>query len=328
MNRLHAFWSGGTDKFGFDNYSFPSKVTYAVFSFYTRIPRYGSGFNRAPHFTEWEMAIDALNNRAPPTAKGAMQSSDIWEQVFTEVIAVSGTLYSIVVVILIAFWAIVIFTTNFVAAVLAITSIMIALVVILASFSWLGWTLGIVEAIGISILLGAAVDYPLHLVESYIETSPDIAHAKEEKQITGCRHRLGCSKARIGFRRRVITQALSKIGPSILNSALTTSGCVVFLFACRINIFVKVGTIMLFSSIVSIILSLFFLPPLLLLFGPVTFQRNCKRVGILTLIVGTLFGACLLVLYLLSLGEVQLNGPSGTPLFYNRLLQNCVDPMV
>lgn len=328
VKRLHAFWSGGTDKFGFDNYSSPSKVTYAVFSFFTRIPRYGSGFNRAPHFTEWEMAIDALNNRAPPTAQSAMQSSDIWEQVFTEVIAVSGTLYSIVVVILIAFWAIFIFTTNFVAAVLAITSIMVALVIILASFNCLGWTLGIVEAIGISILLGAAVDYPLHLVESYIETSPDIDNAVEEKEITGCRRCFRCSKARIDFRRRVITQALSKIGPSILNSALTTSGCVVFLFACKINILVKVGTIMLLSSTVSIALSLFFLPPLLLLFGPITFQRNCKRVGILTLSVGTFFGSCFLVLYLLSLGGVQLSGPSGTPLFYNRLFQSCVDPIL
>merc|ERR1712037_689744 len=248
-----------------------------------------------------------------------MQSCDIWEAVFTEVIAVSGTLYSIVVVLLIAFWAILVFTTNFVAALLAIASIMFALVVILASFHWLGWTLGIVEAIGISILLGAAVDYPLHFVESYIETSPEV---ERESARTGF-----CSRESIHFRRRVITRALSKIGPSILNSAFTTSGSVFFLFACKINIFVKVGTIILLSSLVSIFLSIFFLPPMLLFCGPNKIQRSWKRVGILAASVGTLFGVCLLVLYLLSLAGVQLNGPSGTPMFYNRLSQNCVDPM-
>merc|ERR1712032_839273 len=216
------------------------------------------------------------------------------------------------------------------AALLAIASILFALVVILASFHWLGWTLGIVEAIGISILLGAAVDYPLHLVESYIETSPEVARDDghmDTEQPSGCRRCCSFSRAHIQFRRRVITRALSKIGPSILNSSVTTSGCVMFLFACKINIFVKVGTIMLLSSVVSITLSIFFLPPLLLLFGPDTFERDCKRVVILAVSVAVLVGVGLLVLYFLSLGGVELNGPSGTPLFYNRLLQNCVEPM-
>ena len=186
------------------------------------MPLYGSGFLRAPHFTAWEMAIESLNNRAPPTAKGAMQSSEIWSGVFTEVIAVSGTLYSIVVVVTVAFWAIAILTTNFLAAMAAISTILLALIFILASFHWIGWTLGIVEAIGISILLGAAVDYPLHFVESYIETSAEVAFEREAVR-TGCSRRYcdsWCSRGSIQFRRRVITRALSKIGPSILNLSL------------------------------------------------------------------------------------------------------------
>lgn len=331
---LHSFWKTSgqrTDKYGFDDYSSPSRVTYAAFSFYSNIPRHGSGFLRAPDFTKWEMAIAALNARAPPTAKGALQSSDVWEAVFTEVIAVSGVLYSIVVVVLIAFWAIAILTTSFLAATAAIATIMTALVFILASFHWIGWTLGIVEAIGISILLGAAVDYPLHFVESYIETASEVVLEGHKGVPDGgcccrhCHHR--CSRSRIEFRRRVITRALSKIGPSILNSALTTSGCVLFLFACKIHIFVKVGTIMLLSASVSVLLSIFFLPPVLLLFGPHKFNRDWKRVGLLAVSVGALCGICLLVLYAMSLAGVQLNGPSGTPLFYNPLLQNCVDPV-
>ena len=327
---LHSFWESDgqySDKIGFDDYSSPSRVTYAAFSFYSNIPRHGSGYLRAPQFTEWERAIAELNDRAPSTAKGALQSSEVWEPVFTEVIAVSGVLYSVVVVILIAFWAIAILTTSFLAATAAIATIMTALVFILAGFQWLGWTLGIVEAIGVSILLGAAVDYPLHFVESYIETVTEEVLDDLKGPRTGFCCDSWCSRSRVKFRRLVITRALSKIGPSILNSALTTSGCVLFLFACRIHIFVKVGTIMLLSSSVSITLSIFFLPPLLLLCGPVKFERNWKRVGALAVGAGALCGICLLALYVASLNGVQLNGPSGTPLFYNPLTQSCVDPM-
>lgn len=50
---------------------------------------------------------------------------------------------------------------------------MICLVV--AVMFWLGWEMGAVEAISLSILVGSSVDYCLHLVEGYLlagETMP------------------------------------------------------------------------------------------------------------------------------------------------------------
>lgn len=43
---------------------------------------------------------------------------------------------------------------------------MVCLVV--AVMYWLGWEMGAVEAISLSILVGSSVDYCLHLVEGYI----------------------------------------------------------------------------------------------------------------------------------------------------------------
>lgn len=43
---------------------------------------------------------------------------------------------------------------------------MICLVV--ALMYWLGWEMGAVEAISLSILVGSSVDYCLHLVEGYL----------------------------------------------------------------------------------------------------------------------------------------------------------------
>lgn len=47
-----------------------------------------------------------------------------------------------------------------------------------AAMYWLGWELGAVEAISLSILVGSSVDYCLHLVEGYMlagETAPPAA---------------------------------------------------------------------------------------------------------------------------------------------------------
>lgn len=50
---------------------------------------------------------------------------------------------------------------------------------VVAIMYWLGWEMGAVEAISLSILVGSSVDYCLHLVEGYLlagesaRTSPD-----------------------------------------------------------------------------------------------------------------------------------------------------------
>lgn len=39
---------------------------------------------------------------------------------------------------------------------------------VVAVMYWLGWEMGAVEAISLSILVGSSVDYCLHLVEGYL----------------------------------------------------------------------------------------------------------------------------------------------------------------
>ena len=44
------------------------------------------------------------------------------------------------------------------------------LVTLLGLFKMLGWTLGIIEAISLSILVGNSLDYCIHLTEGYMAT--------------------------------------------------------------------------------------------------------------------------------------------------------------
>ena len=47
--------------------------------------------------------------------------------------------------------------------------------VVVAIMYWLGWELGAVEAISLSILVGSSVDYCLHLVEGFLLAGESMA---------------------------------------------------------------------------------------------------------------------------------------------------------
>lgn len=70
---------------------------------------------------------------------------------------------------------------------LALAAGVICLVV--AIMYWLGWEMGAVEAISLSILVGSSVDYCLHLVEGYllagesIRSSPDHNSVREYRLV-------------------------------------------------------------------------------------------------------------------------------------------------
>ena len=48
---------------------------------------------------------------------------------------------------------------------------------VVAIMYWLGWEMGAVEAISLSILVGSSVDYCLHLVEGYLLAGDVVAAA-------------------------------------------------------------------------------------------------------------------------------------------------------
>lgn len=244
---------------GFDNISAPTKVQYVAFTFYSNIPIYSSGFDIYEDNDAWQQAVDYVNEMGPTTASNAFQTCEQWVSMWTEVIAVTGTLYSIAIVTLVAFLTMYVFTASFLLSVLGITSIVMTLVVIMGVFYLIGWSLGIVEAIGISILLGSAVDYPLHVIESYIDSTERssklfAAKLKSPRRCCPCFSASGTIDGdgdtviwptgvlRVAYLGRATSKAMVAIGPSIINSAFTTAGCVALLFFCTIEIFVKVSS--------------------------------------------------------------------------------------
>ncbi len=130
--------------------------------FQTTLPLFQSGLSMKPTFDIWEDLIGELNSRAPPAARACFQTSDSWIRMFTEVIAVDGTVFAVLTVGFVALLSMYVFTGSFRVSVLSIMTVTLILVFILACFQWLQWPIGIVEAIAISILFGSSVDYSIH----------------------------------------------------------------------------------------------------------------------------------------------------------------------
>ena len=80
--------------------------------------------------------------------------------------------------------------------------------------------LGIVEAVSALVLLGSSVDYSLHVAEAFVDCSQ---HNRVSANPMG--------------RSGLVTQALTKIGVSVLHASATTIVSVVCLLFCTIKLF-------------------------------------------------------------------------------------------
>jgi len=85
----------------------------------------------------------------------------------TEVQAVRGVIWGVVVAALISLLSLLAFTSNVLVALLALMSQLATVFSMLALYYLMGWQMGVVEAISVSILIGLSVDYFFHLAEAY-----------------------------------------------------------------------------------------------------------------------------------------------------------------
>ncbi|KAG9354736.1 hypothetical protein JZ751_001449 [Albula glossodonta] len=151
---------------------------------------------------------------------------------------------------------------------------------VVAVMYWLGWEMGAVEAISLSILVGSSVDYCLHLVEGFLlagEKGPGMHD-----------HIADLS----GLRQWRTLVAVDHVGVAIVSSAVTTVISTVPLFFCVIVPFAKFGQIVAINTAVSILFTVTVTAALLATMGPARFTRPP----------GAVLKACLAVLGTVTLG--------------------------
>jgi len=173
----------------------------------------------------------------------------------TQRIYVQTAIQSAGVGLAIAFLVLLIATRVLHIAFFATFNIFCVLLSILGSIVMLGWSLGSIESILISITAGFAVDYVVHL-----------AHAYERAK--------GDTYTRI-------TTAFGEMGISVLSGMVTSVGASIPLFLCQLQFFKKFGTFICLTIAFSWIFANFFFVSLPLV--------SCFYVGMWLVLIFTLF---------------------------------------
>ena len=153
---------------------FPLQTTYVS----------GSPYDSHALYTKWDnflsAEMDAIGRDSVqyPGAKEALstayQTSEHWVEINIVLIAVYGSLYSIVLSFAFCSVLVVLLSRDFRVVVSMLVTIAGILVTLLALFKLFGWTLGVVEAVALSVLVGNSLDYCIHLTEGYM--SMDARH--------------------------------------------------------------------------------------------------------------------------------------------------------
>lgn len=183
----------------------------------------------------------------------------------------------------IAFLALILFIGNWVVAIFAsirfascdfhypsltFYSMFFNIVAMFAVFWLIGWDLGVVETVGMSLMVGLACDYVFHMAEAYVHAKRHVKASLDGSSFTE-RHFIRSPKFFLSHCRFEATRiALVHMGSSVLGGALTTVLSSSILMLTTIQIFTKFGIIVSVTLALSLIYTMLFFCSLMMLFGP------------------------------------------------------------
>jgi predicted RND superfamily exporter protein len=198
------------------------------------------------HWRQWENVVNANrlkfgaspSNAFDPDASTqrfpyVFHTSDEWNYMDFQDNLVVAAYSSMLLSLGLAFIVLLAFTSDFIVSTLAVLSIGMVVVNILAFTNLCGWSLGVIESINLAVLVGMSVDYVVHLAHSY--TSSMLATRTER-----------------------VRQALIANGGAIVSGSVTTLSAAFFLVIAQNQFFFKFGAYLLATIGLAIIYSLGF----------------------------------------------------------------------
>ncbi|XP_028852981.1 protein dispatched homolog 3 isoform X2 [Denticeps clupeoides] len=221
-----------------------------------------SSFQTHSDFLQWENFLQEQLASLPQSSslQRGFQTCEHWKQIFMEIIGVESALYSLLLSLVICIGTVAIFTAHPLLLLPILLSILGVVCLVVAIMYWLGWEMGAVEAISLSILVGSSVDYCLHLVEGYLLARRTLSS--------------GSSAHMLDESSRRTLEAVDHVGVAIVSSAVTTVISTIPLFFCVIVPFAKFGQIVAINTAVSILFTLIVTTAMLATMGPPHFQRT------------------------------------------------------
>mmetsp|Transcript_1232 Transcript_1232/g.5043 ORF Transcript_1232/g.5043 Transcript_1232/m.5043 type:complete len:1657 (-) Transcript_1232:580-5550(-) len=233
-------------------------------SFSIDVSKYASPDDSLRHMSYWTDYLASWNAGAHVTAVGAWHTASLWVQAQAQAELISSTITTLIIVLLLAFLGMLVFTGDIVLSCLVVACTILTISgLIFFIVVMMGWAIGPIEVIALIVFIGYAVTYSLHIAHRYG------SHEADQAPEAGVPDWLspGLSE-KAKSRQRRVAFALRSMGGAAVGSAMTTIGCSIFLLCCTLTIFKKLGGVVLAVTIMSIFVALVPLPASLLLVGP------------------------------------------------------------
>merc|ERR1712025_1300023 len=223
------------------------EVRFMTVSVESTLPERG----REPHdslkiqYNLFEGWLERLNRQAPESAKGAFHvaANSMWVWMHTQTVFVSSAMTGMITGTVLAFVVVLLATQQILVAFVSMATIIGVLASVLGSMVALGWELGTIESICLTILAGFSVDYVVHLAHAYV-------HAEKKERVDKVR------------------SALDEIGVSVLGGMLTSASAAVALMLCQLQFFHKFGVFLILTVSMSWIWANVAFMASMALFGP------------------------------------------------------------
>jgi predicted RND superfamily exporter protein len=228
------------------------KIAFIQAEFRSRVHPSMSASQQLEKWTDWEAWINQLKSEAPVGLQGVYQTTWQWSRAFMETSLISGLVGGLVLSAAVALGALLIMLGNIVTSLLATVIIVLNIVLVLGLFWLMGWNLGVIEAISVTVLVGLSDEYVFHLADAYTEVQEEDASALD-------------SKRPIGERRfHLMREAMYRVGASVLSGASTTAIASAMLILTAIRIFFRFGIVVSINIAIALTLSVILFPCLMM----------------------------------------------------------------
>lgn len=185
----------------------------------------------------------------------------VWQHI--ELGLVTGLFTGIAVSLGLSYLIVLFGTRHFVVSLFAISGVALIVACVLGTVQTFGYELGVTEVIAGVMVIGLAVDYSVHL--GYMFTAARLRKISYEGDE---------EKTQIDLDEKDIKNAdmirysIEKMMFTIMAGGATTIGAGLVLFGCTLSFFIKMGVLIMFTALYSLIFAFLYFVPLLRILGP------------------------------------------------------------
>lgn len=218
-----------------------SFVIWVSATFRVEFDSHSGGYQTKPYMDAWKDFAAEENKRTEDMGIPGLGPVSVVAEIFVRAEAesrvINSALSSFLCSVGCALLAVVAFTRNvFLSATATFAIFATAACSLYTITSVFQWHFGLMEAVSLIIFCGFSVDYPLHVVQAYVQ---------ERREGAGVR------------------EALNEVGYAVASGCITTVGAASFLMMCEIRIFRRFGQVLMANMIFALLFALLWIPAIL-----------------------------------------------------------------